>query len=72
MRGREAVALLRLREDRPGEGRTVKHLLWAITAAYFVQRHASGDEWPALMWAAIFGYEAAAFVAWKWPKHFAE
>jgi hypothetical protein len=31
----------------------VKHLLWAITAAYFVQRHASGDEWPALMWAAI-------------------
>ena len=50
----------------------MKHLLWASTAAYFVWRRASGDEWPALMWAAIFGYEAAAFVAWKWPNHFAE
>jgi hypothetical protein len=34
----------------------VKHLLWASTAAYFVWRRASGDEWPALIWAAIFGY----------------
>jgi hypothetical protein len=52
--------------------REKRHLLYAALAAYLGYRDWHEGEGALVMCAAIFGFEVAAFVACKWPKHFAE